>query len=673
VQPPFRRVLIANRGEIAVRVIRACQELRAHAIAVYSEADEGALHTRLADEVHLLGPAPAAESYLSVERILDVARQAGAEAIHPGYGFLSENAGFAEACGSAGITFVGPPPAAMRLVGDKAAARRLAAREGVPVVPGYDGPEQEPPALLDRAREIGFPVMIKAAAGGGGRGMRIVDAEDELLEAAESARREATAAFGDGTLILERYVTAARHVEVQILGDHHGVVVHLGERECSIQRRHQKVVEESPSPACSPELRAALGGAAVRVARAAGYWNAGTCEFLLDAEGRFSFIEMNARLQVEHPVTEQVTGVDLVKLQLQIAAGHPLPLTQQDVALRGHALELRLYAEDPARDFLPSAGRLERFAPPLGNGLRHDVGVATGDRINTHYDAMLAKLIAFGEDRAAVLARARWALDHYAIEGVATNLPLLRWIVDHPDFVAGRATTELLARDWRPSVPEAPSGQACAAAAAHELASGRAGSAGSNSDPWAALGPWRLLDEGIPFAYDVAGAIQLVVARRATDAESATLGRTDGDAWSIAVADETFLATPGADATVTVHDGRARRRMDVVRRERDVLVTDRDTNASHVVQRAGPPGLDATTAQSASAGGPTRLTAPMPGRVVKVAAREGERVREHQALVVLEAMKIEHTVAAPRDGVVEAVHCDVGDSVDGGAPLVTVI
>jgi 3-methylcrotonyl-CoA carboxylase alpha subunit len=654
-------------------VIRACQELRARAIAVYSEADAGALHTRLADEAHLLGPAPAVESYLSVERILDVARRTGAEAIHPGYGFLSENAGFAEACQSAGVTFVGPPPAAMRLVGDKAAARQLAVREGVPVVPGYDGPEQEPPVLLDRAREIGFPVMIKAAAGGGGRGMRIVDAEDHFTDAAESARREATAAFGDGTLILERYVAGARHVEVQVLVDHHGVVVHLGERECSIQRRHQKVVEESPSPACSPELRATLGSAAIRVARAAGYWNAGTCEFLLDAEGRSYFIEMNARLQVEHPVTEQVTGLDLVKLQLQIAAGHPLPLTQQDVTLRGHALELRLYAEDPARDFLPSAGRLERFAPPLGNGLRHDVGVAGGDRVNTYYDAMLAKLIAFGDDRAAALARARWALEHYVVEGVATNLPLLRWIVDHPDFVAGRATTELLARDWRPSVPSAPSGQALAAAAAHELASGRARSEGSSSDPWVALGPWRLLDEGIPFAYDVDGAIQLVVARRAMDAERVTLGQPDGEAWSITVADKTFLATPGVDATVTVHHGGERRRMDVVRRERDVLVTDREANAGSVVRRAGPPSLDTAATQSASAGGPTRLTAPMPGRVVKVAAREGERVREHQALVVLEAMKIEHTVAAPRDGVVQAVHCDVGDTVDGGAVLVTVI
>ncbi|MBA2448533.1 MAG: acetyl-CoA carboxylase biotin carboxylase subunit, partial [Chloroflexi bacterium] len=531
VSPPFRRVLVANRGEIAVRVLRACQELGIHAIAVYSEADRGALHTRLADEAHPIGSPPARESYLNQTRILEVARLTGAEAIHPGYGFLSENADFAAACAAAKVTFVGPPPAAMRLMGDKAAARRLVARHDVPVVPGYDGDEQDDETLLARAREIGFPLLIKAAAGGGGRGMRVVIHPEAFSEALEGARREARAAFGDGAMILERYIAPARHVEVQVLGDHHGALVHLGERECSVQRRHQKVIEESPSPAVGPELRAALGATAVRAARAAGYANAGTCEFLLDAKGRFYFIEMNARLQVEHPVTELVTGLDLVRRQLEIAAGRPLGLRQEEVALRGHAIECRVYAEDPSRDFLPAAGRLERFAPPLGHGLRHDVGFAEGDIVNTYYDAMLAKLIAFGEDRATALARARWAIERYIVAGPQTNLSLLRWVLDHPRFAAGETTTDFLAHEWRPSVEAAPPLEALAAAAAFELATRVAEPLG---DPWRTLRPWRLLDEGIVLTYRVDGAPRTVIGRRDDRPDNPA-----GSAWSMSVGDQT--------------------------------------------------------------------------------------------------------------------------------------
>jgi 3-methylcrotonyl-CoA carboxylase alpha subunit len=672
VEAPFRKVLIANRGEIAVRVIRACQELGIRAIAVFSEADRGALHTRLADEAHLIGPAPAAESYLSVARILEVARRAGAEALHPGYGFLSENAAFAEACAAAGIRFVGPPPGAMQLMGDKAAARRLVAEHGVPVVPGYDGAEQDPAILLEWAREIGFPLLIKAAAGGGGRGMRVVRDAAAFAEALEGARREATAAFGEGAVILERYVAPARHVEVQVLGDQHGDLVHLGERECSVQRRHQKVIEESPSPAVTPSLREQLGAAAVRAALAVGYQNAGTCEFLLDGEGRFFFIEMNARLQVEHPVTEAVTGLDLVQRQLAIAAGAPLGLRQEEVALRGHAVECRIYAEDPARDFLPAAGRLDLFGPPLGPGLRHDVGYSSGDRVDTHYDAMLGKLIAFGEDRASTIAKARWALERYAVSGVATNLPLLRWVLDHPTFVAGQATTDFLAREWRPAPPAPPPAWALAAAAAFELTSlaqavggepdGASGA--SAADASRAIGPWRVLGQGIILAYVVDGAIRIVVASRG----GPRTAPADVATWDIAVDDTTYAASVGHDGEVSLEAGGRRRRLHVARLGDRLEVS--EDGASYSVQRAGPPAVDAAGPRAGAGGGTARLEAPMPGRVVKVAVREGESVREHQTLVVLEAMKIEHTVAAARDGVVRAIHHREGDTVDAGALLV---
>ncbi len=664
---PFARLLIANRGEISVRVIRACQELGIRSVAVYSEADRGALHTRLADEAHLLGPAPAAESYLDVERILDVARRAGAEAVHPGYGFLAENAEFAQACSDAGIVFVGPPPAAMRLLGDKAAARRIAGQHGVPVVLGYDEADQADDRLVAEGRTIGFPLLIKAAAGGGGRGMRVVERPEAFLEALASARREATAAFGDGAVILERYVAPARHVEVQVLGDRFGAMVHLGERECSVQRRHQKVIEESPSPATTPDLRNRLGRAAVTVALAAGYHNAGTCEFLLDALGEFYFIEMNARLQVEHPVTEQVSGLDIVQRQIALAAGQPLGLTQDQVALRGHAVECRLYAEDPAREFVPSGGRLTRFQPPNGLGLRHDVGFAEGDTVNTFYDAMLAKVIAYGEDRATALARARWAIDHFDVEGVATNLRLLRWVLRHPTFVAGQVTTDFLAREWRPQPPVAPTSAALAAAAVHELdrrARSGSGEVQQPLDPWDALGPWRPLDQGIALAYEVEGAPRLVVASRQDE--------PDGIVWSVASSGAELLARVVEDGAVRVGDAEGQATFRVESTADGLLVAADSIETPFLVRPARPPSVDRAGRTAVSAGGPTRLEAPMPGRVVRVAVQEGDRVREHQPLVVLEAMKIEHTIAAPRSGVVKAVHCQPGDQVDGGAVLVEV-
>ena len=443
-EAPFGKLLVANRGEVAVRVIRACRELGITSVAIYSEADEGAMHVRLADEAYPVGPASAAESYLNIEKIVAAAEESGAEAVHPGYGFLSENANFARAVEEAGIVWVGPPADVMERVGDKVRAKELARGADVPTVPGYASEEDESEErLLQEAESIGFPVLVKASAGGGGRGMRPVWEPEDFAEAVRGARREAEAAFGEGSVFLEKLVENPRHVEVQIVADGHGSVVHLYERECSIQRRHQKIVEEAPSPALSEDLREKMGEAAVRLARGAGYINAGTVEFLLEDE-EFYFLEMNARLQVEHPVTELVMGLDLVHLQLAIAAGERLPLSQEDVATPcGSSIEVRLYAEDPYTG-LPSGGRLHAFKPPVGPGIRNDAGVETGDEVSLDYDPMLAKLIVFGPDREAAVLRLRRALGDYAILGVTTNLPLLKRIADEPAFAAGETATGFL-------------------------------------------------------------------------------------------------------------------------------------------------------------------------------------------------------------------------------------
>ncbi len=445
---PFESVLIANRGEIAVRVIIACQELGIRAIAVYSDADRDAPHVRLADAAYRIGPPPARESYLNIPAIIAAARASGAQAIHPGYGFLSENADFAQACADAGIVFIGPPPDAIRLMGSKTAAKRAVEAVGVPTVPGYMGgvgsDQRDAQALAREAERVGYPIMLKAAAGGGGKGMRVVNRPEDLAESLAAAQREALAAFGDETVFFEKLIVAPRHVEFQILADAYGHGIHLGERECSIQRRHQKALEESPCVALTPELRARMGADAVRAALAAGYVNAGTCEFLLADDGSYYFLEMNTRLQVEHPITELVSGHDLVHLQLAIAAGRPLTIEQSAISPRGHAIETRLYAEDPAHGYLPSSGRLLVFEPPRAPGVRVDAGVSAGDEIGVNYDPMLAKLIVHADDRAAAIDRLRWALDHFAVLGVATNNALLRAIADDPDFQAGRTNTAFL-------------------------------------------------------------------------------------------------------------------------------------------------------------------------------------------------------------------------------------
>ena len=493
----FDRVLIANRGEIAVRIIRACQEMGIRTVAVYSEADAQALHTTLADEAVLIGPPAPGQSYLRAHTIIQAAVERGCQAIHPGYGFLSENADFAAAVRRAGLVFIGPTPEAMAAMGSKTAARAAMAAAGVPMVPGF----QESTAdadLIEAGEALGFPLLVKAAAGGGGKGMRIVPRPQDLADALQSARREAHNAFGDDRIYLEKYLAAPRHVEFQVLGDHHGQVIHLFERECSVQRRHQKIIEETPSPCLTPALRAAMAAAAVQAARAVNYTNAGTIEFLVDQERNFYFLEMNTRLQVEHPITEAVTGVDLVKAQLRVAAGEPLPFSQAQISQRGHAIECRIYAEDPANQFLPSIGRILTAVEPVGPGVRVDAGISTGSQVMLHYDPMLAKLIVWDEDRAAALGKMAWALEHYIVLGVTTNIPFLLAVIRHPVFQAGEATTHFVEEhfsDWQPAADPLPD-EALIAAALSDFLEGQAlaGAPAPTGDPFDPYNPWRQAD-----------------------------------------------------------------------------------------------------------------------------------------------------------------------------------
>jgi 3-methylcrotonyl-CoA carboxylase alpha subunit len=494
----FRKILIANRGEIAVRVARTCRVMGIPTAAVYSEADAGALHTRVADEAHLIGPAEARKSYLDIDALLAAARAAGADAVHPGYGFLSQNADFADAAARAGLTFIGPPGPVHRLMGDKKGARQLMAKAGVPVVPGYDGDDQSDETLKREGERIGWPVLLKPSRGGGGKGMRVVRRSEEFAATLAACRREAKSAFGDDVMVLERFVERPRHIEVQVLADTKGTVLHLRERECSVQRRHQKVVEETPSPVLDDTRRAEVCAAGVAAAKAAGYVNAGTVEFLLDPAGRFYFLEMNTRLQVEHPVTEMVLGLDLVRLQIEVAAGRPLPFGQEDVVSRGHALECRLYAEDPAKDDLPSPGRILHFVAPEGPGVRFDGGVATGSEVTVHYDPMLAKIITYGRDRQESIERMLGALGETVVLGVTTNLERLRAIVSHPMFRSGDVHTHFIdehLQETSPGSRQVPAEAIVALAAALQVApraGTSAGASGPVSDPWVDAGAWRL-------------------------------------------------------------------------------------------------------------------------------------------------------------------------------------
>jgi len=666
----FNSVLVANRGEIAVRILAACQEMGIRGIAVYSEVDRNAAHVRAADEAICIGAAPALESYLNIEAIIAAAKATGAEALHPGYGFLSENAEFAEACAAAGLVFIGPPPEAMRLMGSKTAAKRAVAAAGVPTVPGYNEDGASDAVLEREAERIGYPLMLKAAAGGGGKGMRVVMSASAFLESLQAARREALGAFGDDTIFLERLVEAPRHIEFQILADQYGHVIHLGERECSIQRRHQKIIEESPSVALAPSLRAEMGDAAVRAASAAGYVNAGTCEFLLDRDGAFYFLEMNTRLQVEHPVTELVNGVDLVRLQLEIAAGEHLSLTQNQISPRGHAIEARLYAEDPAQGYLPSTGTVSVFDMPRAPGVRIDAGIAAGDDVTMYYDPMLAKIIVAAPDRDAAVQRLRWALDRCAVLGIATNLPLLRAIASETDFQQGKTSTAYL--DQHPQVLSAntqgdmiPPVVALAAATYDTV---RAVPASRGVEPF---NPWRRGS-----APGGTGALRFRYTQREIRHVVTLFPNPDGsyrallDDMPYPAENIPVAVSFGTGGQVMLSLGALRERCFVSGRGHAVLVSWH--GHAYALNKPRPLDVDTSAHEGEFTGGSQALAAPMAGTVIKVLVSDGERVEAQQTLVVLGAMKMEHAIVAPYDGVVVRVTHAAGDVVSGGEVLVEV-
>jgi 3-methylcrotonyl-CoA carboxylase alpha subunit len=662
----FRKILVANRGEIACRVMATARRLGIATVAVYSEADAGARHMRLADEAWPIGPAPARRSYLVGERILDVARRAGAEAIHPGYGFLSENAEFAAACADAGVVFIGPPAAAIRAMGSKAESKALMERSGVPLVPGYHGAAQELPLLRREAARIGYPVLVKASAGGGGKGMRVVHAPEEIEAAIEGAKREALASFGDDRLLIEKYLTQPRHIEIQVFADSLGNTVSLFERDCSIQRRHQKVIEEAPAPGMDPARREAMGKAAVAAARAVGYVGAGTVEFIAEG-GAFYFMEMNTRLQVEHPVTEMVTGLDLVEWQLRVAAGEPLPLPEQGLGLRGHAIEARIYAEDPTRDFMPAVGTLAHLRQPreVPGQVRVDTGVRQGDTITPNYDPMIAKLIVWGEDRGAAVRRLSAALADYEVAGPHTNLDLLRGIAGHPAFAAAELDTGFIARhagDLAPLAPTVEQEAAVWAAAAlatlqDQQAEARNRTTGDPWSPWAEGDAWRMNGEGY----------QDLHFRRMEGDPPVTLrahplggGRFRLDLPGGAV--EAELAGDTA-SPLLVLDG-VSKRLSLVRQGEALTVILAGRN--HLLQR-----VDPLAPPQAETAGNERVRAPVPGRVSRVLVRPGDRVARNAPLVVIEAMKMELTLRAPMDGRIEGVRHQVDDMVEEGTELVT--
>jgi acetyl-CoA/propionyl-CoA carboxylase biotin carboxyl carrier protein len=655
----FDSVLVANRGEIAVRVIGTLNALGINSIAVYSDADVDAPHVRLADEAVRIGRAAPAESYLSVERVVGAARETGAQAIHPGYGFLSESPALARACADAGIAFVGPPPQAMELLGDKVRAKLAAEEAGVPVLPGLQRPGLTDDEIVRWAggQTDRFPLMAKAAAGGGGRGMRIVRAIDELEGALAAARREALAGFGDDGLLVERYIERARHIEVQLLADAHGTVLHLGERECSLQRRHQKVLEESPSPAVGPELRERLGHAAVQLARNAGYVGAATAEFLVpfDDPDAFAFLEVNARLQVEHPVTEAVTGLDLVELQLRIANGEPLALAQDDVQLHGHSIEVRVCAEDAAANFLPATGRVVGYREPRGTGIRVDSGVRAGSEVGASYDSLLLKLIATGTDREEALERLSRALRDLRVLGVTTNAGYLARLVATPEVRDGQLDTGLLERGVAAPTPtESETREAAIATAAVEML--ELVGPTTSADPWDRLPGWRVTgDEGIEWRLTPAGGGDEVVVTIVGDPGDAQVRFDGGEGRAMSAADL-------GDNVVRVELAGRARRWDhaVLRRERWVAAGP-DSFSHRLVE---------PVVEGASAGADGALEAPMPGSVLSVLVAAGDEVEEGDVLVVVESMKMELTVAAPRDATVLAVDVAEGDQVEQGQALV---
>jgi len=647
----FSKILVANRGEIACRVMRTARAQGYRCVAVFSEADRGALHVLQADEAVCIGPAPVRDSYLNVEALLAAAARTGADAVHPGYGFLSENAAFARAVRDAGLVFIGPDPHSIEQMGNKAAAKRLMLAAGVPCVPGYQGEDQSDAALLAQAREIGVPVMVKAAAGGGGRGMRLVDDLAALPAALQAARSEAANAFGSDELILERAVVEPRHVEIQVFADRHGHVIHLGERDCSVQRRHQKVFEEAPSPAVDPALRGRMGAAAVAAAHAVQYVGAGTVEFLLDRDGRFYFLEMNTRLQVEHPVTECVTGLDLVAWQLAVARGEPLPLRQDEVRLTGHAIEARVYAEDPGHDFLPQSGDIVWWRPPAGDGIRVDHGLREAQSISPYYDPMIAKVIAWGADRDEARRRLLAALRGIGVLGIPTNLRFLADACAHPAFASGSASTAFIAQHFAPADLQAADAgsrvRALAVALWFDATAYRGPQAG-----WRSNGPAR-------WPLTVADAAQRYPAHVTMRADGSLLVELDGGARH----ELQLLDAEGPRRSVAI-DGVQMSATAVFAADTLHLALDGVVAAFEDATHAPP--------QPQLAAGASEVTAPMAGRLLQVLVAVGERVARGQALAVLEAMKMEHQLIARSEGVVEHIAARAGDQVGGRSVIVRI-
>ncbi|MDH3232579.1 MAG: acetyl/propionyl/methylcrotonyl-CoA carboxylase subunit alpha [Alphaproteobacteria bacterium] len=659
----FESILIANRGEIACRVIRTARRMGLRTVAVYSEADKEAQHVALADRARLIGPPPAAESYLRIDAVIAAAKAEGAQAIHPGYGFLAENAEFAAACTKAKIAFIGPPVEAIRAMGSKSAAKEIMAKAGIALVPGYHGKDQKPATLRNAAEKIGYPVLLKASAGGGGKGMRIVEGADDFDEALKSAKREAKAGFGDDRMLVEKFIERPRHIEIQVFADSHGYVLHLFERDCSIQRRHQKVIEEAPAPGMTKATRREMGEAAVAAAAAIGYEGAGTVEFIVDQAGGFYFMEMNTRLQVEHPVTEMVTGQDLVEWQLRVAAGERLPLAQQDLTITGHAIEARIYAEDPARDFLPATGQLHHLHFPAGSeATRIDTGVHEGDEVSIYYDPMIAKLVVHGEDRAAAVNRLKAALGEVRTVGVTTNAPFLRAVAAHKSFAKGKFDTGFIERhktELIPAVTSAPDDVLAFAALAVVLEQARSAKlrAAASEDPYSPFNRsdgWRLNDD------------------------AHTVLRFDDGGNEVAVTvhyrrDGYVLDLPGGSVAVNGEleaDGSLKADIDGTRGQCAVI---RHGQALHVfvdgrVQRLEI--VDPLAAVSDLEAGGGRLTAPMPGKIIAVKVKSGTAVARGAPLLIMEAMKMEHTITAPADGIVMTVHFKVGEQVDEGTELI---
>ena len=659
----FTKILIANRGEIACRVIKTARRMGIRTVAVYSAADATARHVRLADEAVLIGPAPARESYLVAERILDAAKKTGAQAVHPGYGFLSENEAFAEACAAAGIAFIGPPVAAISAMGSKSAAKSLMEKAGVPLVPGYHGADQDPALLKREADRIGYPVLIKASAGGGGKGMRIVGKAADFAAALASCKREAASSFADDKVLIEKYLVRPRHIEIQVFGDTQGNCVYLFERDCSVQRRHQKVLEEAPAPGMTAERRAAMGKAAVEAAKAVGYVGAGTVEFIAEQDGRFYFMEMNTRLQVEHPVTEMITGLDLVEWQLRVAAGEPLPLEQEQLGLRGHALEARIYAEDPDKGFLPSTGRLIHLAPPAESlNVRIDTGVEEGDEITPHYDPMIAKLIVWDADRERALARMLQSLAQYRVVGVSSNVDFLSRLVACPAFANADLDTGLIERERAflfPEGVEAPAEVFLVAALAEllreEEGARTAAVAGADPhSPWHLRDGWRLnashrrallfrhgeTEKAVSVGY-VRGGYALELDGIATPARGERTGHS-----------MLRIELGGMRLPATVIASGEKRHVFLHGRAWQLACVDPLYHAGEGVGEGG------------------GLAAPMPGKVISLIAQPGSAVAQGAPLLILEAMKMEHTIAAPAKGTLKAFRYGVGDSVAEGAELV---